>query len=194
MMPPPPQGAPVQMPPPGSMGQPMPPAAPRKKGLPRWLISIIAFVVIGGGVYAYNYFTSDVAQAKAGDCAKVSGTKSKPDYSATPCDSADANYIVGKSLSSSSDSCGGDYDEYIESGGRGPSTKLCLMPNWSEGSCYILDDDTKMGYPKVDCTAAGAVKVEKVVKGKADKAACSDNALAGTFPEPPTTFCLAPPA
>jgi hypothetical protein len=171
---------------------PLPPPVPKRgKGLPRWVIALIAIVVLGAGGYAFNYFTSDVAQAKAGDCAKVSGTKSKPDYTAVPCDSADANYIVGKSLSSSG-TCGGDYDEYIQTGGRGPSVKLCLMPNWTEGNCYALDDTAQMGYPKVACTAAGAVKVEKVIKGKADKTACGDNALGGTFPEPPTTFCLVP--
>jgi hypothetical protein len=203
MMPPPqgpPQGPPVMMPPPGQPGQLPPPPPPgysamqpqpkRRGRFPRWLITIIAIVVVGGGVYAFNYFTSDVAQAKVGDCAHVSGTKSKPDYKAVACDSADANYIVAKSLSSTSSSCGGTYDEYIESGGRGPSTKLCLMPNWAEGNCYNLNDEANMGYPKIDCKP-GTIKIVKIIKGSANESACPEGAGGFTFPEPPTTICAA---
>jgi hypothetical protein len=197
--PPPPQGQPVpgmppgQTPPPGQ-GQwpsPMPAPKPKKKGIPRWLVSLIALVVVGGGFYAFNYFTSDVAQAKAGDCAHVTGTTTKPDYKAVPCDSADANYRVGKTMSSTTASCGGQfYDEFTQTARRGPDTKLCLIPNWIEGNCYqIKEHSLDMGYPKVECSAADAVKIEKVVN-KVDEAACAKQAVPAVFPEPPTTICL----
>jgi hypothetical protein len=203
MMPPPPQGQPVpgmppgQTPPPAQGQWPQPgPAPKRKKGFPRWLISLIALVVVGGGVYAFNYFTSDVAQAKAGDCAHVTGTTAKPDYKAVPCDSADANYKVGKTLSSTSADCGSkNYDEFTQSARRGPDTKLCLMPNWIQGNCYEIDDspaNKNMGYPKIDCGKPNAVKIEKVVN-KLDEGACAKETVPATWPEPPTTMCLAPP-
>jgi hypothetical protein len=196
MMPPPPQGQPVpgqQFPPPPGQGQwpQQAPGAKSKKGLPRIIMLIILAVVVGGGVYAFSYFTSDVAQAKAGDCAHVTGTTSKPDYKAVPCDSADANYRVGKTLSSTTASCGGQfYDEFTQSARRGPDTKLCLIPNWLEGNCYqIKEHSVEMGYPKIDCSAADAVKIEKVVT-KADEGACGKEAVPAVFPEPPTTICL----
>jgi hypothetical protein len=184
-------------PPPGpAAGQPQQQPAPqpepqRKKGFPRWIISVIALIVVGGGVYAYNYFTSDAAQAKAGDCAHLSGSESSPNFESVPCDAANATHIVGKSLSSNSDSCNGPYDEFTQTARRGPDAKLCLMPNFAEGNCYQLDGPS-MDYPKVDCATDGSVKVSKLVKGKSDEAACGTAGKAFAFPEPPTTYCLVP--
>ncbi len=193
MMPPPPQGQPVgQVPPPGQGQWPQAAVQPkRKRGFPRWLISLIAIVVVGVGVYAFNYFTSDVAQAKAGDCAHVSGTESKPDYKKVDCGSAEVTHTVGKALSSTSSTCGGDYDEFTLTGRNAPSTKLCLVPKLSEGACYDMAS-TDMSYPKTDCGKGGSkvVKVTKVDSAKADEKLCGDDGLAMTFPEPPTTICL----
>ncbi|TCO55179.1 LppU/SCO3897 family protein [Actinocrispum wychmicini] len=203
----PPQGPPYQGTPPGGVPQPgMPPGQPpfgppqsfqeppkprRRFGVGRLVGGIVGIVVVAGGVWAFNYFTSSAAQAKVGDCAAVTGTKSKPDFKTVDCGSADANYIVGKSLSVSGD-CGSKYyDEYTETERRGPSTKLCLMPNWTEGTCYNLDDaGSSVGYPKTACKTR-AVKVLKILKGKADENACGNKEATGiAFPEPATTFCL----
>lgn len=185
---------------PGAMLPPPPNAQfapqPRKKGFPKWLISVIVLLVIGGGFYAFNYFTNDAAQAKAGDCAKVSGTKSKPNYDSIGCDSADATHVVGKALSKTSESCGtnSNYDEFTLTG-RGPDTKLCLMPKWNEGECRTYKEGTA-DYPKVDCGAAkgtDVIKVVKVVKGSTDVSQCpQENSAPAAFPEPPTVYCLAP--
>jgi hypothetical protein len=170
------------------------PAPKKRKGLPKWLTGIIAAVVVGGGVLAYNHFTNDVAQAKAGECAKVTGTESKPDYSAVACDSADANVIVAKALASTSESCNGDYLEFTTTSRRGPDAKLCLMPKWNEGECYNLDQKDVAMPAKATCGTPETLKVAKVVTGKADDAACGEGAAALKFAEPPTTYCLAPSA
>jgi hypothetical protein len=183
---------------------PAPPAAPaaaeqpepkKKKGLPKWLTGIIAAVVVAGGVFAFNYFTDDVAQAKAGDCAKVSGTESKPEYSAAACDSADANAIVGKAMSNTSEACGGNgYLEFTQKASKGPDTKLCLVPRLEEGQCYKIDDTDSVAITKQACDANN-IKVVKVVKDKADEALCGgEGGAAITFPEPASTYCLAPGA
>jgi hypothetical protein len=187
----PPQG----MPPYGALPPPPPPGfgGTPKKGMPAWAIVLIvvgALVVLFGiGGYALNLFSfsRDVPQAKAGDCASVTGTKSRPVYKPVACDSAEANYTVAKSLDRAT-SCGGQYDEYTQLGGSGANTKLCLIPNWVEGNCYKLDDDTVMGYPKIDCKP-GEIKIAKIIKGKTDKAACPEGSGGFTFPEPPTTIC-----
>jgi hypothetical protein len=175
---------------PGQQGQP----APRKKGVPKWLISIIALVVIGGGVYAYNYFTNDVAQAKAGDCAKITGEKNSPNYEAIGCDSGSATHVVGKVLANTSDSCSEPYASFTMTARRGPDAKLCLLPKWNEGECY-KEDTSASEFAKIDCATPTdeTLKVVKIVQGKADPAACEGEAIVPlSFPEPPITMCLTP--
>jgi hypothetical protein len=198
----PPQGMPQPGPggpggPVGPGGQPLPPPPPpyqpKKRGVfARIGIYIVGLVVVGVGIFAFNYFTSDAAQAKAGDCANVTGTTSEPNFKTVACDSPEANYVIGKTLKTS-ESCPGkeSYDEYIETQRRGPSTKLCLMPKLEQGACYPDTKTNAMGYPKGTCKA-GEIKVSKVVTGKADEAACPSGETSGalTFPEPPTTYCI----
>ncbi|ONI86421.1 hypothetical protein ALI144C_10875 [Actinosynnema sp. ALI-1.44] len=206
MMPPPGQGAPLpppsgqpgaQFPPPGQPGAPLPPPEPKKKGFPKWAISLIVLIVIGGGIYAFSYFSNDAAQAKAGECAKVSGTKSKPDYKTVGCDSAEVTHVVGKALGKTSDSCGATekYDEFTLTG-RGPDTKLCLMPKWGEGDCRKADEAT-VDYPKVDCASAkgdsNVVKIVKVISGpSAEESQCPKETGPVLFPEPKTVYCVGP--
>lgn len=179
---------------------PAPPAAAehpepkKKKGLPKWLTGIIAAVVVAGGVFAFQYFTDDVAQAKAGDCAKVSGTESKPEYVAVACDSADANAVVGKAMSTTSEACGGEgYLEFTQKASKGPDTKLCLVPRLEEGQCYKIDDADSVAITKQACSADN-VKVAKIVKGQVDPAQCGEGGAPITYPEPASTYCLEPGA
>jgi len=184
-------GAPV-----GPGGQPLPPPPPyqpKKKGVfARIGIYIVGLVVVGVGIFAFNYFTSDAAQAKAGDCANVTGTTSEPNFKTVDCGSPEANYVIGKTLKTS-ESCPGkeSYDEYIETQRRGPSTKLCLMPKLEQGACYPDTKTNAMGYPKGTCKS-GEIKVTKVVTGKAEETACPSSETSGalTFPEPATTYCI----
>ncbi|WP_436493252.1 LppU/SCO3897 family protein [Actinokineospora sp. HUAS TT18] len=141
-------------------------------------------------VYGFNYFTSDAAQAKAGDCAAVAGTTSKPDFKTVDCGAAEANYTIGKVLSKTSESCGGTYDEYIETG-RGPDSKLCLVPKLVEGTCYDTNTNNNMGMAVVDCGKPDAVKITKLLTGVEDKAQCPDSSGI-TFPEPKLTICFGP--
>jgi hypothetical protein len=173
-----------------------PPAPQKKSGgtVRKILVSIVGLVVVAGAVYAFNYFTSDVAQAKAGDCGKVTGTESKPDYTTVGCDSADANVTVGKAMTNTAESCGeGDYLEFTMSASRGPDAKLCLIPKLEEGQCYPLDTGDSVEFPKQACSADN-VKVAKIVKGTADQAACGETGAGLVFSEPATTFCLEPGA
>jgi hypothetical protein len=167
------------------------PQAPKKPSvMSRILRAVLGLIVAGAVVYGINYFTSDAAQSKAGECASVTGTTSKPEFKVVDCGAAEANYTIGKVLGSTTESCNGDYDEYTESARRGPDSKLCLVPNLVEGKCY--EEGTGMGYPAVDCAKSGAVKLVKLVKGAVDEAACGE-ATPMTFPEPKTTFCFGLP-
>ncbi|MEU4739704.1 hypothetical protein AB0G02_04455 [Actinosynnema sp. NPDC023658] len=184
-----PQGGPQYMnaPQPGQV-----PPEPKKKGVvARILTAVIGIVVAGVVVYGINYFTSDAAQSKAGDCASLTGTTTKPDFKTVDCGTPEANYTVAKVLGSTGESCGGYYDEYTETASRGPDSKICLIPNMTEGSCYELESTTQMGYPSVDCGKSGAYKLVKQVKGTEDESLCTDGAPL-TFPEPKLTLCFAP--
>ncbi|GAA0218053.1 hypothetical protein GCM10010492_14890 [Saccharothrix mutabilis subsp. mutabilis] len=191
--PPPPQQPPF---PPQGPGQqaPMPQGpAPKKKPnvVVRILTAIVGIAVAALVVYGINYFTSDAAQTKAGDCASLTGTTTKPDFKTVACGAAEANYTVAKVLGGTSESCGGKYyDEYTETARRGPDSKLCLIPIMAEGNCYELEGSS-MGYPKVDCSKSGAYKLTKKAEGVEDEAACTEGAPL-TFPEPKLTLCFTP--
>ncbi|WP_433267815.1 LppU/SCO3897 family protein [Actinosynnema sp. CS-041913] len=168
------------------------PAPPKKKSIvSRILTAVVGIIVAGLVVYGINYFTSDAAQSKAGDCASVTGTTTKPEFKTVDCGAAEANYDIAKVLNSTSESCGGNYDEYTETARRGPDSKLCLIPRVAEGACYDLENTANMGFPKVDCGKSGAFKLVKQLKDVEDEAACTDSAPL-TFPEPKLTLCFAP--
>ncbi|MEU6149700.1 hypothetical protein ABZ816_06845 [Actinosynnema sp. NPDC047251] len=168
-------------------------APPKKKNIAVRILTYIAgLIVVGLVIYGFNYFSSDAAQTKAGDCASLSGTRTKPEFKTVACGAAEANYTVAKVLGSLSESCGGKYyDEYTETARRGPDSKLCLLPNLAEGSCYELDNPTNVGYPAVDCGKSGVLKLTKVVKDSDDESACGDGAPMA-FSEPKTVFCFEP--
>lgn len=167
--------------------------APKKSGIGKRILTyIVGLIVVGAGVYAFNYFTSDVARAKAGDCASVTGTTSSPQYKVVDCTSAEASYTIGKSLALN-EACGNDsYSELTESARRGPKTKLCLAPLYAEGKCYS-DSATSMDVKAVECAGADVFKVSKVVK-EAAAPQCAEGEQALTYPELKLNYCLGLPA
>lgn len=168
----------------------IPPAPKKKSVFVRILAAIAGLVVAGVVIYGFNYLTSDAAQSKAGDCASLTGTTTKPEFKTVDCGSAEANYTVGRVLGSPGESCGGAYDEYSETARRGPDSKLCLVPNMVEGKCYQLEGN-EMGYKSVDCTESGAFKLVEQVKDAGDDSACTD-ALPLSYPESKLTLCFLP--
>ncbi|MBC6446940.1 LppU/SCO3897 family protein [Actinokineospora xionganensis] len=164
--------------------------APKKKSIGVKILSyIVGAIVVAGLVYGFNYFSSDAAQAKAGECASVTGTTAKPDFKVVDCGAAEANYTIGKVLGSTSEKCGGAYDEYTETARKGPDSKLCLVPNLVEGACYEDPTTSKaMGMAKTECKA-GAIKVVKKADGVVDEKLCTDSAPL-SYTEPKLTLCL----
>ncbi|HEX7308683.1 LppU/SCO3897 family protein [Lentzea sp.] len=146
------------------------------------IAAVVALLLLGGFVL---HQLGDVAKtARAGDCARISGALDSPRYQALDCGSEQANVKVAKVLQWNESKCpsgGMDYSTYT-----GDST-LCLMPNFVQGSCY--GQDAEAGIAKVDCATKDAVKVDKVLTGSTDGAACGDS-RAAVFPEPAVTFCL----
>jgi hypothetical protein len=197
---------PGQMPPGQPMGQPMPYGPPPKKGSAGKIIgSIIAFVLVAGGVILVKSLISggissiSEPSAKAGDCASVTGTTISPKYKKVDCGSSEANYFIAKAMNSTTEACPSeDYAEYTESGRRKSSLKLCLVEKLEEGKCYE-EELVKMnmeGMKVVDCSKGNnefavqkVVKIEKVVK--AATADCGDaTAVSYTEPSPGITYCV----
>lgn len=161
---------------------------PKKKSIgKRILMYVVGLVVAGVAIYGINYFGSDAAQTKAGDCASITGTESSPNFKTVDCGAAEANYTVGKTIGLN-ESCGeGSYDEYTETARRGPKTKLCLVPKFVEGECYDLGGTT-MGYPKAACGSGEKVaKVAKVIK---DAEPDCGEAQVWSVPQPKIAYCL----
>ncbi len=215
-----PQGQPGQLgqpgpygPPPGGMppggmppGQPMPYAQPPKKGGAGKIIgSILGFVLvavvvavvkfgIGSGISALSE-----PDAKAGECASVTGSTISPKYKKVDCNAAEANYIIGKVSKSTTEACPSkDYAEYTESGRRSSSMKLCLVEKLDEGKCY-QEELVKLnmdGMKPITCPATPnefavqkTLKIEKVVK--AATAECGEaTAFSYAEPAPGITYCM----
>jgi hypothetical protein len=187
-------------------GQPMPYAPPPKKGGAGKIIgSIIAFVLVAGGVFLVKSLIggglSSLSEpdAKAGDCASVTGTTISPKYKKVDCGSAEANYFIAKAMKSTTEACPSeDYAEYTESGRRSSSLKLCLVEKLEEGKCY-QEEIVKInmeGMKVVTCPAAPnefavqkILKIEKVVK--AATAECGEaTAVSYAEPAPGVTYCV----
>jgi hypothetical protein len=205
--PPPGQMPPGQMPPGQPMGQPMPYGPPPKKkgGAGKIIGSIVAFVLVAGGVILVKSLIggglSSITEpsAKAGDCASVTGTTISPKYKKVDCGSTEANYFIAKAMNSTTEACPSeDYAEYTESGRRSSSLKLCLVEKLEEGKCY-QEEIVKInmeGMKVVGCPAAPnefaiqkILKIEKVVK--AATAECGEaTAISYAEPAPGITYCV----
>ena len=174
--------------------QPAEQPTPKKKaGIGKRILTYIVGLIVAGVVfYGFNYFTSDVAQAKVGDCASITGTSTSPEYKAVDCAAAEANYTIAKS-GGTSESCGDTYDEYTQTQRRGPKTKLCLAPLYVEGKCYG-ENTGGVGAKAVECGGgAEALKVTKVVKDTAAPS-CAEGEQALTYPEVKLHYCVGAPA
>jgi hypothetical protein len=173
-----------------------PPGQPAKKrgNTRRVLIIVIALAVIAAGVIVYFITNKNGASsANAGDCIKVkSASATNADVEKIDCNDNAAVFKVAKKLSNDTDQCPTpDYEKYEQSGGSSSDFALCLMLNAKEGDCFA-NFDTPDKRARVDCGSA-EVKVTKMVPGKADEAACDQQSIPVTYPDPATTFCLAQP-
>jgi hypothetical protein len=151
------------------------------------VLLIAALAVVAAAAVGYVQFAGG-PQAKAGEC--LSGT---PDLATTGCTADNARFKVGKVLAETSATCPGGDDEYIQvtpsSGG-----KLCLLPNLVEGACYqpAANDDS---WGRSACAGDETIKVAKVIPAAGDDTECpdaGDDLISIVYPEPPTTYCLAP--
>ncbi|WP_033217757.1 LppU/SCO3897 family protein [Kitasatospora phosalacinea] len=81
-----------------------------KKGRAKKIIGFVAVVVVIAAVKfgIGEFFGDDPVRAKAGDCAVVSGTDSKPEFKVVGCDDASANATVSRVIENSFDldACG----------------------------------------------------------------------------------------
>ena len=203
-----PYGPPPGGMPPGGMppGQPMPYAQPPKKGGAGKVIgSILGFVLIAAVIAVVKFGIGSginaitEPDAKAGECASVTGTTISPKYKKVDCNAAEANYIIGKAMNSTTEACPSqDYAEYTETGRRGSALKLCLVEKLEEGKCY-QEELVKMnmeGMKVVGCPATPnefaiqkILKIEKLVK--AATAECGEaTAISYAEPAPGITYCV----
>lgn len=154
---------------------------------PALVIAVLAVAV--AAAFVFVEFAGG-PQAKAGECVTVSkGTE----VASTGCAADNAKFKVGRVLTDSGATCPPGDDEYVQvtpSGGG----KLCLLPNLVEGACYKPSDDED-SWGRATCSGEETVKVTKVIPTAGDGSGCPDDGddqLSIVYPEPPTTYCLAP--
>ncbi|PRY46393.1 LppU/SCO3897 family protein [Umezawaea tangerina] len=193
------QQPPYGQPPYGQPGfqQALPPTPPpAKKGGGKIKLVITLLVVVGAIVGGYFLNKDAPSSANVGDCINIkSASITNPELEKVDCGTQAAAFKVAKELGSASDKCPeGDYASYTESGRRSSGFTLCLMLNAAEGDCFKEEGSIVAGKTtKVTCDASASYKIEKVVKGTADKAACGPDGTEMVYSDPATTFCLVRP-
>ena len=153
------------------------------------VLIIAALAVAATGVLAYVNLTG-APQAKAGECVAVAnGTE----VISTGCTAQNARFKVGRVLADSGANCPVSDDEHVQVVPSSGGGKLCLLPNLVEGSCYQPADNEDSWGPSA-CTGEETIKVTKVIPAAGDGSGCpeADDLVSIVYPEPPTTYCLAP--
>ncbi|WP_083753459.1 LppU/SCO3897 family protein [Actinosynnema sp. ALI-1.44] len=184
-------GFPPQNTPPGPPPN-LPPPLPKKSGGRKVVGGVIALGVVGLIIFGIVNWGTGAASAEAGDCIKVVKASSA-DAEKADCTTQEAVYKVAKKLDSSSDLCPkGDYTEWTRRSRR-DTMKLCLMLNAKEGDCFKISSGAGNQADERSPCGGSAVKVAKVVSGKADASACGKGKgnMAAVYSEPATTLCLA---
>lgn len=134
---------------------------------------------------------SGAMDAKVGDCIKVNvASATDADVETIDCAKQEATYRVAIREEDDAGECPSeDYVSYTEEG----RLLLCLTLNVSDGECIA---STETDDKRVDCAdEAVTYKVSGVFDGVEDEARCDAAAVdVLTYPQPPLTICLLPPA
>jgi hypothetical protein len=156
---------------------------------------VLVLVIIGGIFVAVNVLSDDIGDLEAGDCVTVSGSNSDIDVGEVSCtDTATLNYFISTKQSSAGGVCGGDFAEVVEPGDSG--AKLCLVPNFQQGTCYSIPLQSLSGVKEVPCSAGGDSQINQVVKvlQRVDSTTVPDCPEPVTFDKPkPLGFCFGAP-
>ncbi|HUR75179.1 MAG TPA: hypothetical protein VMZ00_12955 [Sporichthya sp.] len=195
-------------PPPGGYLPPLPPELKPKTGrtIAIAVVSVLAVVGIGvGSLVAFFVVTTDASRAKAGDCidfvvenAPKAGEQTGDAFAQKiGCEDEAAAYEVGVRLDNPTAACPSDvYAYYFQQGGPLGKVKLCLIPNVSEGDCFVESPTKTDKFACARGKRADAIKVLRVVDGAADESRCADltgdDVYALAYPTPPTTICFSP--
>ncbi|GAB3716216.1 hypothetical protein GCM10027598_25770 [Amycolatopsis oliviviridis] len=160
-----------------------------KLGWLRFAIPVLV-VVIGGGLFLFNYVTG-TGSAQAGDCLSVTEfSKAADDPKKIDCGAPEANVKIGARVGGSESCPEGDYDTISMTGRM--SYKLCMVINVKQGDCLKGFNSETAGYQKVSCTdPAKDAEVVKVASA-ADKASCegTEATKVAVYSTPPTTLCF----
>ncbi|MFD9703507.1 hypothetical protein [Lentzea sp. NPDC059081] len=116
-------------------------------------------VVAAVAIYGLTEFLTPIRAPHRGDCANVTGYASQPDFDAVDCGSASANYVVTGTVAKSR-ACQDSFADMTTTRPQDPDVRICLVPLWTEGACYLAGSD-RMELQTVDC-GQDAFKVTRV--------------------------------
>ncbi|MFD5829190.1 hypothetical protein [Lentzea sp. NPDC060358] len=165
------------------------PAAPRTSLGKRVATYAVTLVVAAVAIYGMTEFVMPVPRPAQGSCANVTGEADRPDFDAVTCGSAAANYVVAGTVAKA-ETCPNAYTDLVTRRPQDPDVRICLVPLWSEGSCYPADS-SRMELPAVDC-AEDAFRVTKV-RREVPGPECPAGEERFSYPEVALTYCTATP-
>lgn len=170
------------------------------------VIGVLAVVAIGfGGLVAYFVTTTNPSNAQVGDCIDFTVEKApkagelfgEAVAEKIACAERSAAYKVGVRLDNPTAPCPGEaYASYFQKGGPFGKFKLCLIPNVTEGDCFLESPTKTDVFPCSEGRRRDAIKVLRIVQGVADERRCQDlgdrDVYAVTYSTPATTICFQP--
>lgn len=177
-----------------------PPPEKRRRGRGKkaliWVGGIVAVLLVGFGVLvavAANDTKNELdetAALQAGQCISVTGMNTS-DPTVVPADCAVANYRIGVRLPGTNASCpAGDYDTYQQGSRFGGDVTFCMVPNFVQGKCYLLNDAATAAAPCKGKAGEGHIKIDQVLTGTTKKNDCAETSnLVLTYSQPATVFC-----
>lgn len=200
--PPPGQPGGYPPPPPGQPGPPGPggpPPASKPSVLKRVVaiaVGVVVLIVVGIVVTTLRQKDAVAPEAQKGDCVTVTNASATDTKTETvDCSDPKGLYEVASTTSGSADCPTADYTTYTLTAGNQSST-VCLVPNFTEGTCYSGLSGLYSVYEQVDCTSPDAeVKVALRADGQTDEALCDrfGSTVAAAYPDPARTYCLVAP-
>ncbi len=184
-------------------GQPLQAEPPRSKGgvVGRIVKAVVVIVVlVAVGLVARGFFTgalNSYAELEVGKCIVFEGTESELKHKGVECDDPTVfKYQIAKIFDENdSNDCRDDYGWYaIEKDVFGTTQTVktvCMVEKFEVDACYEQVEGVE-DFKVISCPAELSAKQFRVTKVIEEAgAACAEDELSVTYPEPALTYCVA---
>ena len=163
------------------------------------MISLVVVVALAVGfMLVRNFLDKRGQESQVGNCVVATGTSNDAELEEVDCETETGfHYKVALAVETVTGCPTPEYTTFETTRTRRGSEStvgvLCLMPIFQDGKCYGEDTSTPNEFAEVACDAGNALlRIEKILQeNRPDQCSYPDNSIG--YPEPATTYCLAPP-